>query len=308
MRTCLEFPLLIICFVALTPSLLSAQTAADADFDGNGHVGFADFVIFARAYNSTEAKYDLDGSGLVDFQDFLLFAGFFGQATSSTDFTFPLSAGNTWKYRVTAERSSQLSSSTIEHIQWEVDVLWQIKGKESVLGTDAYRMETTHHFLSGPDSGKVVTGRTWFSMKGDTLWAVASQDIGELLPESAQLHKAAVTFTQDMPARWGVVVLVFPLKIGSEWDYGFAASRKAVEAVEEVSVLNETFEAFKVVRIFDIPSVQIRTEQWFGSIGLIRMKEELLSTQTRTDERGNVIGKVVDRRIVNMELESYQLR
>ncbi len=63
-----------------------AQTAADADFDDNGQVGFSDFLSFAGKFGTSrgddgyEAKYDLDSDGQVDFSDFLAFAGFFGQS------------------------------------------------------------------------------------------------------------------------------------------------------------------------------------------------------------------------------------
>ncbi len=51
----------------------------DADFDSDGEVGFADFLMFAGAFNSTESKYDLNGNGTVDFPDFILLSGLFGQ-------------------------------------------------------------------------------------------------------------------------------------------------------------------------------------------------------------------------------------
>ena len=60
-----------------------AQTVSDADFDGNGEVGFSDFLLFAGKFGARqgngkyEAKYDLDGDGEVGFSDFLVFARFF---------------------------------------------------------------------------------------------------------------------------------------------------------------------------------------------------------------------------------------
>ena len=49
------------------------------DFDGNGSVGFSDFLIFGIAFNSNDTKCDLDGDGSVGFSDFLLFALAFGK-------------------------------------------------------------------------------------------------------------------------------------------------------------------------------------------------------------------------------------
>ncbi len=58
----------------------SAQTVADVDFDGDGEVGFGDFLMFAGAYDTTQPAYDLDANGRVEFDDFLTFAGFYGQS------------------------------------------------------------------------------------------------------------------------------------------------------------------------------------------------------------------------------------
>ena len=72
--------------IAFAGLALYAQTAADADFDGDGKVGFSDFVAFAGKFGTSrgdgryEAKYDLDGDGQVGFGDFVAFAGFFGQS------------------------------------------------------------------------------------------------------------------------------------------------------------------------------------------------------------------------------------
>ncbi|MDP6040820.1 MAG: SUMF1/EgtB/PvdO family nonheme iron enzyme, partial [Candidatus Latescibacteria bacterium] len=63
----------------------------DADFDSDGEVGFADFLMFAGAFNSTESKYDLNGNGTVDFPDFILLSGLFGQKAGSSDLTVTLS-------------------------------------------------------------------------------------------------------------------------------------------------------------------------------------------------------------------------
>ena len=62
------------------------------DFDGDGTVGFSDFVIFADVFGARqgdgsgryEAKYDLDGDGEIGFGDFLIFAGSFGKEPPSS--------------------------------------------------------------------------------------------------------------------------------------------------------------------------------------------------------------------------------
>ncbi len=61
--------------MTVAPNPLTAQ-----DFDGNGSVGFEDFLLFATAFGSTDPAFDLDGDGQVAFGDFLVFADAFGSA------------------------------------------------------------------------------------------------------------------------------------------------------------------------------------------------------------------------------------
>ena len=68
--------------ILVAPVRVQAQTAADADFDGNGRVGFSDFLEFAQAFGSSQAKYDLNGNGTVDFPDFLAFVMLYGQTVA----------------------------------------------------------------------------------------------------------------------------------------------------------------------------------------------------------------------------------
>ncbi len=52
-----------------------------ADFDSDGRVAFADFLLFAQAYQApiVETRFDLDRDGSVAFGDFLVFASVFGK-------------------------------------------------------------------------------------------------------------------------------------------------------------------------------------------------------------------------------------
>lgn len=65
-----------------------APPISNSDFDGDGSVGFGDFLLFARAFGLSrgdtgfEARYDLDGDGAVGFSDFLILAGSFGTVAS----------------------------------------------------------------------------------------------------------------------------------------------------------------------------------------------------------------------------------
>ncbi len=69
--------------MVLSPGALRAQAVGKADFDGNGRVDFPDFLEFAGAFGSGQARYDLSGNGSVDFPDFLAFVGHFGQNTAA---------------------------------------------------------------------------------------------------------------------------------------------------------------------------------------------------------------------------------
>ena len=65
------------------------QTVLSPDFDGDGQVGFSDFVLFGSQYGSRqgdgkyETKYDLDSDGVIGFSDFVIFGNSYGQDVSS---------------------------------------------------------------------------------------------------------------------------------------------------------------------------------------------------------------------------------
>ncbi len=75
----------------ISPALgVALQLAAppSPDFDGNGLVGFSDFVAFAGAFGAQRgdgkyvAAYDLSGDGGIGFDDLLIFAESFGDAVN----------------------------------------------------------------------------------------------------------------------------------------------------------------------------------------------------------------------------------
>ena len=59
-----------------------------ADFDRDGTIGFADFLLFVGLFGlrqgsvGYDAQYDLDGDGTIGFGDFLIFASAFGKSAS----------------------------------------------------------------------------------------------------------------------------------------------------------------------------------------------------------------------------------
>ena len=60
--------------------------SGDADFNGDGAVDFADFVLFAQGFGSTDMRFDLDGDGNVGFADFIVFVGAYEQTPPSVRF------------------------------------------------------------------------------------------------------------------------------------------------------------------------------------------------------------------------------
>ncbi|MBT3601503.1 MAG: T9SS type A sorting domain-containing protein [Candidatus Latescibacteria bacterium] len=61
------------------------STTPSSDFNGDGEVGFPDFIMFAQAFGATtgdakyDARFDLDSSGDIGFSDFITFAQAFGK-------------------------------------------------------------------------------------------------------------------------------------------------------------------------------------------------------------------------------------
>ena len=71
------------------PITFAVEVVATPDFDGDGAVGFPDFLLFVAQFGLSQtdegydARFDLDGDGAIGFGDFLVFANHFGQAVSS---------------------------------------------------------------------------------------------------------------------------------------------------------------------------------------------------------------------------------
>ena len=71
------------------------NNASLSDFDGDGTVGFSDFVSFAGVFGASEgdekykANYDLNGDGVIGFSDFVIFAQNFGKEAPSPFVAIP---------------------------------------------------------------------------------------------------------------------------------------------------------------------------------------------------------------------------
>ncbi len=218
---------------------------------------------------------------------------------------FPLAVGNLWEYQLTASSQSRpIEPATLplpSFADWTAKVTWEIVAEDAVLGQHAFHFLTTETFLSGPDSGTVASGESWFAVRGDTLQAVASRGGSSFSPVFVQLWKPVVqTAGEEPPEPWHRNSLLLPLQLGQAWNSeNFAAEliaattdTKTVEALETVAVPAGSFDAFRVAYSLQGPDFNQRTEQWFADVGLVRTRTAMVSSQTRTDERGNVIGPV----------------
>lgn len=70
--------------VLTTNRVIAFNSAPSPDFDGDGTVGFSDFLQFAERFGEQQgdARFDLDGDGKVGFSDFLILARHFGKEVS----------------------------------------------------------------------------------------------------------------------------------------------------------------------------------------------------------------------------------
>ena len=65
--------------LSITGIVQPLSVEAKSDFNRDGTIDFADFLLFVGAFGSSEAQYDIDGNGAVDFPDFLMFVQVFGK-------------------------------------------------------------------------------------------------------------------------------------------------------------------------------------------------------------------------------------
>ncbi|MBT4138868.1 MAG: hypothetical protein HOE48_13195, partial [Candidatus Latescibacteria bacterium] len=76
---------------------IKASSEPNPDFDGDGEVGFTDFILFAGKFGTQvgddayDPLFDLSGDGPVGFPDFIIFAGQFGTKTGKPVLSKPVS-------------------------------------------------------------------------------------------------------------------------------------------------------------------------------------------------------------------------
>ena len=81
--------------LAITVDTNGDDTASIPDFDGDGTIGFGDFVKFVAKFglgqgdDGYDEQYDLDRNGIIGFSDFVIFAQNFGKGVPSPVVTIP---------------------------------------------------------------------------------------------------------------------------------------------------------------------------------------------------------------------------
>ena len=68
--------------LSITGIVQPLSVEAKSDFNRDGTIDFADFLLFVGAFGSSESQYDIDRNGAVDFPDFLLFVSVFGKTVN----------------------------------------------------------------------------------------------------------------------------------------------------------------------------------------------------------------------------------
>jgi len=177
--------------------------APNPDFNGDGTVGFPDFIRFASVFGSRsgdgkfDAKYDLDSSGDIGFPDFLTFAAAFGKPVSSKPVGLSKPVNG---QKMGVNKNAHLSLSVLAHDQPNlVQVAVDVKGIVDMMGYSlhlAYDPSVLEPVEAiGPDGSVFQTSE---------ISGVALQ----ITPESGQLILSDVLGSESILQEDGQLVLL----------------------------------------------------------------------------------------------------
>ena len=133
----------------------NVPTTPTPDFDGDGMVGFSDFLAFAGRYGTRrgdgryQVRYDLNGDGRIGFSDFLSFASSYGKRVSSSPVVI----------------SDANLRAVIENI------LGKVRGAP-IIPTDMEtlrRIEARNAGINDLTGLEFATGLTWLNLGGNTI-------------------------------------------------------------------------------------------------------------------------------------------
>ncbi|MDE2889773.1 MAG: SUMF1/EgtB/PvdO family nonheme iron enzyme [Gemmatimonadota bacterium] len=188
--------------------LSTAQSARDADFDGNGIVDIGDFILFAQAFGSDQSSFDLDGNGAVDFPDFILFAKQFGEGAPEENITIML-PGDVKLAMVWIQPGKFLMGSPDSE-----------SGREDHEGPQ-HQVSITRGFYLGKYE---VTQAQWESVMNTRPWIVGSTSEipgREKYPANRMRWPEVETFIRKLNEEAGEDVFRLPTE--AEWEYACRA-------------------------------------------------------------------------------------
>ena len=163
-----------------TPNAIAFNAALSHDFDGDGTVGFSDFLVFAGQYGAQtgdgryQARYDLDANGVINFSDFLMFASSYGQQVSpSGGGTVTIADANL--RAVIADSLGKASGASITTT--EMATLTRLdasnKGIRSLTGlehaTNLQRLNLWYNSISDVSALSSLTNLTWLRLSSNSL-------------------------------------------------------------------------------------------------------------------------------------------
>ncbi len=166
--------------------LLSGMVALSPDFDGDGRVGFSDFLVFAENFGTQQgdgqydARTDLDSDGAVGFSDFLIFAEAFGTAVETPSGLSPANQDAFNRLVVGKRIKAENYFVDFESAGRFLEGFRRHEGRYTYSNTGANTGTLTQNYDAGLFGGRCTTQLTFISTTTGTLrYTCDNGDIGE---------------------------------------------------------------------------------------------------------------------------------
>ena len=166
--------------------LLSGPVAPSPDFDGDGRVGFSDFLVFAENFGTQQgdgqydARTDLDSDGRVGFSDFLIFAEAFGTAVETPSGLSPADQDAFNRLVVGKRIDAESYFVDFESAGRFLEGFRRHEGRYTYANTGANTGTLTQNYDAGLYGGRCATQLTFTSTTTGTLrYTCDNGDTGE---------------------------------------------------------------------------------------------------------------------------------